>query len=185
MSTPPRKAASGADSEDLQTLAKGGRTNTMGFVVRLLGNAPFLFIGYRLYGVEEMGRFAFAFVIIEIIALICALGEKRGLAQRLTEGVDIEGPESEKLKTNLVFDGMTASLILSSIIAIILLIFPGIMFPNGMNGPVDLIMIAAIPAFALTEILLAAQACKYDIATTVRARAIVEPWTKSLSLIHI
>jgi O-antigen/teichoic acid export membrane protein len=174
------KQPASSASDDLQTLAKGGRTNTMGFVVRLLGNAPFLFIGYRLYGVEEMGRFAFAFVVIEIIALICALGEKRGLAQRLTEGVTTEGPESEKLKTNLVFDGMSTSLVLSSVIAIILLIFPSVLFPNGMNGPVDLIMIAAIPAFALTEILLAAQAYKYDIATTVRARAIVEPWTKSI-----
>lgn len=72
----------------MATLAKGGRTNTMGFVIRLLGNIPFLFIGYRLYGVEAMGRFAAAFVIIEIFALVCALGEKRGLAQRLTEGVE-------------------------------------------------------------------------------------------------
>ena len=180
MSKPPQQAASGADTEDLQALAKGGRTNTMGFVVRLLGNAPFLFIGYRLYGVEEMGRFAFAFVVIEIIALICALGEKRGLAQRLTDGIEGDGPGTDRLKTILVYDGMLASLIISTIVAVFLLIFPNIMFPNGMNGPVDLIMIAAIPAFALTEILLAAQAYKYDIATTVRARAIVEPWTKSI-----
>ena len=137
------KQPASSASDDLQTLAKGGRTNTMGFVVRLLGNAPFLFIGYRLYGVEEMGRFAFAFVVIEIIALICALGEKRGLAQRLTEGVTTEGPESEKLKTNLVFDGMSTSLVLSSVIAIILLIFPSVLFPNGMNGPLDIWMVSA------------------------------------------
>ena len=62
----------------MATLAKGGRTNAMGFVIRALGGIPFLFIGYRLYGVDEMGRFAAAFVIIEIFALVCALGEKRG-----------------------------------------------------------------------------------------------------------
>ena len=51
----------------MATLAKGGRTNTLGFLIRLLGNIPFLFIGYRLYGVEDMGRFAAAFVVIQIV----------------------------------------------------------------------------------------------------------------------
>lgn len=164
------------EKDDLATLAKGGRTNTMGFVIRLLGNLPFLFIGYRLYGVEDMGRFASAFVVIEIIALVCALGEKRGLAQRLTEGADGNSAK----ETNLVYDGMLASLLLSIIAAAILIIFPQIMFPNGVSGALDIWMISAIPAFALTEILLAAQAYKYDIATTVRSRAVVEPWTKSI-----
>ncbi|QFT78462.1 lipopolysaccharide biosynthesis protein [Erythrobacter sp. THAF29] len=160
----------------MATLAKGGRTNTMGFVIRLLGNIPFLFIGYRLYGVEAMGRFAAAFVIIEIFALVCALGEKRGLAQRLTEGVE----DREGTPSNLVFDGMLASLICSALAVILLLIFPAIIFPSGTSSDYDMWMIAAVPAFALTEILLAAQAYRYDIATTVRARAIVEPWTRSI-----
>ena len=53
----------------MATLAKGGRTNTLGFILRLLGGIPFLFIGFRLYGVDEMGRFAAAFVVVEIVAL--------------------------------------------------------------------------------------------------------------------
>ena len=163
----------------MATLAKGGRTNTLGFVLRLAGGIPFLFIGYRLYGVEDMGRFASAFVIIEIFALFCALGEKRGLAQRLTEGADEDGQEP----VNLVFDGMLASLAVCMIAAALVLAFPAIMFPNGMNGPLDILMVAAIPAFAMTEILLAAQAYRYDIATTVRARALVEPWVKSIAVL--
>lgn len=162
----------------MATLARGGRTNTLGFVIRALGGIPFLFIGYRLYGVEEMGRFAAAFVIIEIFALICALGEKRGLAQRLTEGAEKEGVA----QSNLVFDGMLTSLLFSLTACLILLAFPVIIFPSGTNSDLDMWMIAAIPAFALTEILLAAQAYRYDIATTVRARAIVEPWTKSFAV---
>ncbi|MEL6530090.1 MAG: lipopolysaccharide biosynthesis protein, partial [Pseudomonadota bacterium] len=158
--------------------AKGGRTNTLGFIIRALGGIPFLFIGYRLYGVDEMGRFAAAFVIIEIFALICALGEKRGLAQRLTEGVQ----DHEGTPANLVFDGMLTSLLFSLVACGLLLIFPVIIFPSGTNSEFDIWMIAAIPAFALTEILLAAQAYRYDIATTVRARAIVEPWTKSIAV---
>ncbi|MEM6827296.1 MAG: oligosaccharide flippase family protein [Pseudomonadota bacterium] len=167
--------------EDMATLAKGGRTNTLGFILRLLGGIPFLFIGFRLYGVDEMGRFAAAFVVIELLALICALGEKRGLAQRLREGEeDHEGPEA-----NLVFDGMLTSLLFSLTACALLLIFPVIIFPSGTNSPWDMWMIAAIPAFALTEILLAAQAYKYDIATTVRARALVEPWTKSILVVAL
>ena len=158
----------------MATLAKGGRTNTLGFVLRLLGGIPFLFIGFRLYGVDEMGRFAAAFVVVEIFALICALGEKRGLAQRLTEGAE------EATPTNLVFDAMLVSLVFSLAACALLFLFPVIIFPSGTNSEWDMWMIAAIPAFALTEILLAAQAYKYDIATTVRARALVEPWTKSI-----
>ncbi len=164
--------------DDMATLAKGGRTNTLGFIIRALGGIPFLFVGYRLYGVDEMGRFAAAFVIIEIFALVCALGEKRGLAQRLTEGAEEDGQR----RVNLVFDGMLTSLAFSLVACSILLAFPVIIFPSGTNSDYDMWMIAAIPAFALTEILLAAQAYKYDIATTVRARAIVEPWTKSIAV---
>ncbi|MEM6584537.1 MAG: oligosaccharide flippase family protein [Pseudomonadota bacterium] len=170
-----------AAQDDMATLAKGGRTNTLGFILRLLGGIPFLFIGFRLYGVDEMGRFAAAFVVIELFALVCALGEKRGLAQRLREGEeDHEGPEA-----NLVFDGLLTSLLFSLVACAILLVFPVIIFPSGTNSPLDMWMIAAIPAFALTEILLAAQAYKYDIATTVRARALVEPWTKSLLVVGL
>ncbi|MEM7664854.1 MAG: lipopolysaccharide biosynthesis protein [Pseudomonadota bacterium] len=178
MNAPPAQPEPAKGGDDMATLAKGGRTNTLGFIIRALGGIPFLFIGYRLYGVDEMGRFAAAFVIIEIFALICALGEKRGLAQRLTEGAeDAEGPPA-----NLVFDGMLTSLLFSLTACAILLVFPVIIFPSGTNSELDIWMIAAIPAFALTEILLAAQAFRYDIATTVRARAIVEPWTKSLAV---
>ena len=175
-SQPPLDPAKGGD--DMATLAKGGRTNTLGFFIRMLGNIPFLFIGYRLYGVDEMGRFAAAFVVIEIFALICALGEKRGLAQRLANGAEEEGLP----QTNLVFDGLLASFIVAAIAVVILLLFPVIIFPSGTNSDFDMWMIAAVPAFAMTEILLAAQAYRYDIATTVRARAVVEPWTRSLTL---
>ncbi len=175
--TPPLRADKGGD--DMATLAKGGRTNTLGFFLRLLGGIPFLFVGFRLYGVDEMGRFAAAFVVIEIFALICALGEKRGLAQRLTEGAG-EHPDGSGSPVNLVFDGLLTSLIVSLAACALLVTFPVIIFPSGTNSEFDMWMIAAIPAFALTEILLAAQAYRYDIATTVRARAVVEPWTKSI-----
>jgi O-antigen/teichoic acid export membrane protein len=169
-------AAAPGDCDDLATLAKGGRTNTLGFVVRLIARIPFLVIATRLYGAEALGRFASALVLIEIVALLCSLGEKRGLAQRLSEGAG----ENRSAETNLVYDGILLALLYSAIAAAILLVFPEPMFPNGMNSRWDIWLVATIPAFAVTEILLAAQAYRFDIATTVRARAVVEPWTISI-----
>jgi O-antigen/teichoic acid export membrane protein len=164
------------DTDDLAKLAKGGRTNTMGFLVRLIARIPFLVIATRLYGVEALGRFASAMVLIEIVALVCSLGEKRGLAQRLSEGAG----DDRAAEANLVYDGLLLALITATGAVLLLLAFPEPMFPNGTNSDRDIWLVAAIPAFAMTEILLAAQAYRYDIATTVRTRAIVEPWTISI-----
>jgi len=172
----PVPSGSADNTDDLAALAKGGRTNTMGFVIRLVARIPFLVIATRLYGAEALGRFASALVLIEIIALICSLGEKRGLAQRLSVGAG----DNRAGETNLVYDGIALALAYSVVAALLLRAFPEPMFPNGMNSPLDIWLIAAIPAFAVTEILLAAQAYRFDIATTVRARAIVEPWTISI-----
>lgn len=167
------EAASQPDSQrDIAALAKGGRTNFFGFLLRLAARLPFLFIAGRLYGADALGRFASALVVVELLALVCSMGEKRGLAQRLTEGT--EEP------ANLVFDGMLLALILSTAGATLLWFFPAPMFPSGEYSQLDKFLVVAIPAYALTEILLAAQAYKYDIATTVRARAIIEPWTISI-----
>lgn len=165
------------NNDDLAQLAKGGRANTLGFVVRLIARIPFLIFATRLYGAEALGRFASALVLIEIVALICSLGEKRGLAQRLSEGAG----DDRSAETNLVYDGLLLALIYSAVAALALLVFPEPMFPNGMNAPLDIWLVATIPAFAVTEILLAAQAYRFDIATTVRTRAVVEPWTISIA----
>lgn len=162
-----------AQQGDIAALAKGGRTNFFGFLLRLAARLPFLFIAGRLYGAEELGRFASALVVVELLALVCSMGEKRGLAQRLSEGEEVR-------PANLVFDGLLLALLLSCAAAVFLWFVPAPMFPAGEYGTLDKLLVTAIPAYALTEILLAAQAYRYDIATTVRARAIVEPWTISI-----
>ena len=174
MSAPATPDTSAADdgSGDMQALAKGGRTNFFGFILRLVARLPFLFLAGRLYGPDAVGRFASALIVVELLALVCSMGEKRGLAQRLTE--------SEENPANLIMDGFLLAIILSAIVATALWFFPAPMFPNGMNSDLDILLVVAIPAYALTEIALAAQAYRYDIATTVRARAVVEPWTISI-----
>ena len=157
--------------EDIAVIAKGGRTNLMGFFLRLAARLPFLFIAGRAdaYGPAALGRFASALVVIELTAMICTLGEKRGLAQRLSE--------SDDNPANVVADGALVALAASCAIALVFWLFPAPMFPSGHFTELDRLMVIAIPPLALTEIWLAGLAYRYNIAATVRARAIVEPWT--------
>ena len=62
------------DEDDIQALAKGGRTNVFGFLLRLAARIPFLFIAGRLYGPEARGRFAYAILIVEFVAQLATLG---------------------------------------------------------------------------------------------------------------
>ena len=55
-----RRRPPGAADDDIAALAKGGRTNFFGFLLRLAARLPFLFIAGRLYGPEALGRFAYA-----------------------------------------------------------------------------------------------------------------------------
>lgn len=164
---------SAAAEKDAAALAKGGRQNFAGFLLRLAARIPFLVIAGRLYGAEALGRFASALVVVELAAQLASLGEKRGLAQRLADRDDVA-------PTNLVWEGMLLALLLSAAAAALLWLVPAPLFPSGGYSQIDLLIVFAIPAYALTEIVLAAQAYRFDIATTVRARAIVEPWTISL-----
>ena len=84
--TKPGPAAAGADpapDADMATLARGGRLNVFGFVLRLGGMVPFLLIGGRIYGAASLGRFAYAVLAVEFAAQLAALGLRRGLAQLL------------------------------------------------------------------------------------------------------
>jgi O-antigen/teichoic acid export membrane protein len=159
--------------EDIAALAKGGRTNFFGFLIRLAGMMPFLFIAGRLYGAAALGRYASALVVVELTAMVCSMGEKRGLAQRLTEAPDTE-------PANLVFDGMLVAIVASFAAAAFFWLVPAPMFPSGEYTQLDRLIVLAIPGYALTEIVLAAQAYKFDIGTTVRARSVVLPWTLSI-----
>jgi O-antigen/teichoic acid export membrane protein len=160
--------------EDIAVIAKGGRTNLFGFFLRLVGGLPFLFIAGRAdaYGPAALGRYASALVVIQLTAMLCTLGEKRGLAQRLAE--------SDDNPANIVADGALVALAASCALAVFFYLVPAPMFPGGEFTEIDRLMVLAIPPLALTEIWLAGLAYRYNIAATVRARAIVEPWTLSI-----
>ena len=160
-------------SSDLATLAKGGRTNFFGFLLRLVARLPFLFIAGRFYGADQLGRFASALIIIEIGGQLATLGLKRGLAKEMGQG--------DREEAAVIADGLLLSLLFSSLLAGILFVFPQPMFPNGMNSRWDLLLPFALVFLALTEVMLAALAFRYNIAATVRSRAVVEPWVLSIA----
>ena len=58
-------AEAAAPDADMATLARGGRLNILGFVIRLAGMVPFLFIAGRIYGPASLGRFAYAVLTVE------------------------------------------------------------------------------------------------------------------------
>ena len=166
-------AAPTIDTTDIAALAKGGRTNFFGFLLRLAARLPFLFIAGRLYGKENLGRFASAVVAVEIAAQIATLGQKRGLAQLLQK--------EEREATCIVADGLFVSLGVSLALAAVLYAFPVILFPSGAVDPIERLLPLVIFPIAAGDIALAALAFRYDIATTVRARSLVEPWVLSIA----
>lgn len=162
--------------EDIAALAKGGRTNLFGFFLRLAARIPFLFIAGRAaaYGPAALGRFASALVLIELTSMLCTMGEKRGLALRLSESEGKDHP------ANVIADGTVLAIVSSVAAALFFWFVPGVLFPGGHYTWIDRLMVIALPAMTMTEIWLAALAYRLRVAPTVWSRAIVEPWTISI-----
>ncbi len=161
------------DEEDIQALAKGGRTNVFGFLLRLAARIPFLFIAGRLYGPDALGRFAYALLIIEFAAQLASLGLRRGLAELLSK--------DDRPHAHIIADALLAAMVASALGAAFLIALPQLIFPNSGITGLDRFLPLAIFAIVATDIALSALAYKFDILSTVRARAIVEPWTISIA----
>ncbi len=158
----------------MAALARGGRTNFFGFLIRLAARIPFLFIAGRLYGDDMLGRFAAALVVVELASQVAVLGQKRGLAQQLSE-------DDERPPSHIVADAIVLSIITSLAFTALFVAFPQPMFPTGANGDLSWLLVLTILPYALTEVALAACAYRYDIGATVRSRAVVEPWVLSIA----
>lgn len=160
-------------SEEITALAKGGRTNIIGFFLRLLARLPFLFIAGRMYGAETVGRFALAVVVVELAALLATLGLKRGLAQALAS--------TDRPHAHVVWDGMAVAFTVSIAASAVLFAFPQAMFPNSPVMGMERLLALIVFAIAWSDISLAALAYRGNVKATVTARAIVEPWTISIA----
>jgi O-antigen/teichoic acid export membrane protein len=154
---------------DMATLARGGRLNVFGFVIRLAGMAPFLFIGGRIYGAAALGRFAYAVLVVEFAAQVAALGLRRGLAQLLAD--------AKKPQACVVADALLVAAIGSVVLMAILFVFPRAMYPTTIIHGLDRMLAITVLAVAWADIALAALAYHHDVGATVRARSIVQPLT--------
>ncbi|AMK16515.1 MULTISPECIES: lipopolysaccharide biosynthesis protein [Sphingobium] len=168
----PAEQASSSQQDDIAALAKGGRTNVFGFLLRLAARLPFLFIAGRWYGADALGRFAYAVLVVEFVAQLATLGLKRGLAGALSQ--------TERPHNHVVTDAMLVTMIAALFGSVLLVAFPQAMFPNsGING-LDRLLALIVIAVAGSDVALAACAYRFDIGATVRARSIIEPWAISI-----
>ena len=170
---PDARPASGGD--ETAALAQGGRTSFFGFLLRLAGRLPFLFIAGRFaaYGPDALGRFAYATMVVELMAQLATLGLRRGLAAELAK--------DERPQAHVVADALVLAWGLALAGALLLIAVPWIVFPardiSGFDRLFPLIVLSIVTA----EVALAALAFRRDIAATVRARSLVEPWTLTLA----
>jgi O-antigen/teichoic acid export membrane protein len=163
----------GAPNADMATLARGGRLNVFGFVLRLAGMVPFLFIGGRMYGAASLGRFAYAVLAVEFAAQLAALGLRRALPQLLAN--------AEKPQSCVVADALLVAAIGSAVGMAILIVFPKAMYPTTPVGGMDRLLAITVLAISWTDIALAALAYHNDVGSTVRSRSIVQPWVISIA----
>lgn len=161
-----------ADTQ-LATLAAGGRTSFFGFLLRLAARMPFLFIAGRMYGTEALGRFAYAVLVVEFAAQVATMGLKRGLAQQLST--------SERDHKYDVWDAMIVCAVASMIAAGVLILLPQAMFPNSSLNGMDRLLPLVILPLAASDIALSALAYRGNLAATVRARSVVEPWALGIT----
>jgi O-antigen/teichoic acid export membrane protein len=168
-----RGAETASEQDDIAALAKGGRANIFGFLLRLAARMPFLFIASRVYGAATLGRYAYAIFVVEFAAQLATLGLKRGLAESLAH--------EDRPQAHVVADALFVCLLGCSAVVGILMLFPHAMFPNTGLNESDRLFPLVIFAIAIADVALAACAFRYDIGATVRARSIIEPWTISIA----
>jgi len=169
----------GDPSAETAELARGGRTSFIGYVLRLAARFPFLFIAGRLYGAEALGRFAYATMVVELVAMLATLGLKRGLAEDMARR---EGPGGQ---SHALYDALLLSLLAALGGAALLIAVPQIVFPAGEIQGWGRLFPLIIIAIVISDICLAGLAFRHDIAATVRARSLVEPWVLSIAALAL
>lgn len=166
-------AAQATAAQATAALAHGGRTNFAGFLLRLSARFPFLVIAARLYGADDLGRFAYATMVVEFVAALATVGLKRGLSGEMARG---DQPEAHVLA-----DGWLIGLMLSMLGVAVLILAPGLMFPDGNAAGAERWFALIVPAIVLADVSLAGLAFRHRIAVAVRARSVIEPWVLTIA----
>jgi O-antigen/teichoic acid export membrane protein len=174
-------AALARDGAETAALARGGRTSFLGYVLRLAARFPFLFIAGRLepYGADALGRFAYATMVVELVAMFATLGLKRGLAEDMARHSFAEGKRAGE--AHALYDALLVSILAAVLGAAVLIALPQIVFPASKITGLDRFFPLIVIPIVISDICLAGLAFRHDIAATVRARSLVEPWTLSIA----
>jgi O-antigen/teichoic acid export membrane protein len=168
-----RAGSEGALAGSQAALAKGGRTNFAGFLLRLAARFPFLVIAARLYGADDLGRFAYATMVVEFVAALACVGLKRGLSAEMAR--------SDRPEGHVLADGLFLGLVLAGIGTGLLLALPGLMFPDGAASSAERWFALIVPAIVLADVSLAGLAFRHRIDVAVRARSVIEPWVLTIA----
>lgn len=153
------------------TIILGARTTALAFILRLGGRLPFLLIAGWLYGVAPMGRFAYATWVVELVGVLATVGLRHGLTAHLTAAGD---------KNRAATEGMVLGLVAAFCGALLLMKYPGLMFPFGARSIGERLFPLIILALVASDVLLVTLAYKHDLKPQVTARALVEPWVLAI-----
>jgi O-antigen/teichoic acid export membrane protein len=164
-----------AGPADAGALARGGRTNFAGFLLRLSARFPFLVLAARLYGPDDLGRFAYATMVVEFVAALATVGLKRGIAGELARG--------GRPDAHVLADSWLLGLLLAAIGTAGLVLVPGLLFPDGPAPGPERWFALIVPAIVLADLSLAALAFRHRIGVAVRARSVIEPWVLTLAAV--
>lgn len=154
-------------------LARGGRTNFAGFLLRLAARLPFLVIAARLYGADDLGRFAYATMVVEFVAALATVGLKRGLWGEMARG--------DRPDTHVLADGWLIGLVLSAFGTAVLVAQPALMFPDSAAIGPERWFALIVSAIVLADVSIAGLAFRHRIAAAVRARSVIEPWVLTIA----
>ena len=165
--TPPPQS-----TDPIAALARGGRLNFFGFLLRLGARLPFLIMAGQLYGAAPLGRFAYAVLVVELTAQLATLGLKRGLAIALAK--------TDRPHSHVIWDALVLGWAVAALGAALLANFPRLVFPNSFVTGLDQIFPAIALAIVGSDISLAALAYNHRIGPQVRARSVIEPWVLTI-----
>jgi O-antigen/teichoic acid export membrane protein len=101
------------------------------------------------------------------------MGLKRGLAKQLTD--------SKRDHAHEVWDALIVCVLASLVIGGFLIAVPELMFPNSALNGLDRLLPLVVILIASADVALSALAYRLDVAATVRARSVVEPWTLGIA----
>ncbi|MFQ3596598.1 MAG: oligosaccharide flippase family protein, partial [Sphingomonadaceae bacterium] len=158
-------------------LASGGRQNVFGYVMRLIARIPFLVVGGRLYGAEELGRFAYATITVEFAAALALVGLKRGIALALAR--------KKQPDTHVLADAMLLIVAVGTAIGAVLFLFPTLLFPTGLRFEWERFLALLVIVIAVLDLLLSGLAFHRRIDVQVMSRSLVEPWVLSIAAIGL